>query len=127
MRRLLLILLMFVLPLQFSWAAVASVCAHEVTVGAAHLGHHEHKHEHAGAGTGASVGSEASDPKAAKASTADFDTDCGTCHGVGSAAVIDPPAFHQRGVGDPFAVRYLRHSADHVPDHLLRPPLTDLA
>ena len=32
------------LPLQFSWAAVAAYCGHETGQHAEHLGHHEHRH-----------------------------------------------------------------------------------
>lgn len=43
MRHSLAILLLTLLPLQFSWSAVITYCAHEVEVGAQqHFGHHEH-------------------------------------------------------------------------------------
>jgi hypothetical protein len=46
-RRFLAIVLLALLPLQFSWAAVASYCEHE-TQGqhAEHFGHHDHDHAH---------------------------------------------------------------------------------
>ena len=45
MRRWLSILLLVMLPFQFSWAAAASYCQHETGKLSSHFGHHEHKHE----------------------------------------------------------------------------------
>ena len=47
MRRWLLIFLLFLLPLQFSWAASASYCQHERDTRTQHWGHHEHSADHA--------------------------------------------------------------------------------
>ena len=44
MRRWFAILMLALLPLQFSWAAVAAYCGHETGQHAEHLGHHEHRH-----------------------------------------------------------------------------------
>ena len=44
MRRWLSILLLVVMPLQLSWAAVAAFCAHESSPKAPHFGHHAHAH-----------------------------------------------------------------------------------
>lgn len=85
MRRFLAVILLAMLPLQFSWAAVASYCEHETQAGAGHFGHHEHEH-HADIGTDA-------EPAAALEVSADVqgdkapgavDLDCGHCHGCGS-------------------------------------------
>ena len=94
MRRFLAIFLLALLPLQLSWAAVASYCAHETQVGAAHLGHHEHKHEHqADAGP-------AMDPVAGPVADTDaqgdkapgaIDLDCGHCHGTCGVMLTVPP------------------------------------
>lgn len=43
-RRLFVILLMIVLPVQFTWAASSGYCGHESGIAAKHFGHHEHKH-----------------------------------------------------------------------------------
>jgi len=40
------IFLLALLPLQFSWAAVASYCGHETQAGAEHFGHHDDPHPH---------------------------------------------------------------------------------
>jgi Protein of unknown function (DUF2946) len=75
MRRWLAILMLTLLPLQFSWAAVAAYCGHETGEQAQHLGHHEHQH----AGQAHSdKDSEPADPSA----PAGFDFDCGHCHGT---------------------------------------------
>ncbi|CAD5372710.1 Cobalt-zinc-cadmium resistance protein CzcI [Rubrivivax sp. A210] len=66
MRRCLAILLLALLPLQFSWAAVAGYCLHEADAKAWHLGHHEHEHGH-DAGAEKSLGA--------------ADLDCEQCHG----------------------------------------------
>ena len=77
MRRWLAIFMLVLLPLQFSWAAVAAYCGHETGQHAQHLGHHEHEHEHAGS---AKVDNDRvpADPSA----PAGFDLDCGHCHGT---------------------------------------------
>ncbi len=77
MRRWFAILMLALLPLQFSWAAVAAYCGHEFGEAAQHLGHHEHDHEH----TGVSGADEASAPSD-QGTPAGFDLDCGHCHGT---------------------------------------------
>ncbi len=74
MRRWLTILLLFMLPLQFSWAVAAAYCQHERDSGANHFGHHGqvHKGETAKA-------PEASSPDKQGALNAD-DADCTVCH-----------------------------------------------
>ncbi|MCE3608216.1 hypothetical protein LXA47_32115 [Massilia sp. P8910] len=65
MRRLLIIFLLFVFPLQVSWAAASAYCAHEPAASIAHPGHHQHADDHQ------------SDPDDAPFG---FDNDCGDCH-----------------------------------------------
>jgi hypothetical protein len=45
MKRLFLVLLMFLLPAQFAWALAGSYCTHEQTPGISHFGHHFHAHQ----------------------------------------------------------------------------------
>lgn len=45
MRRWFFVFLLVLMPLQFSWAALAAYCEHESGAQAQHLGHHEHEHE----------------------------------------------------------------------------------
>ena len=89
MRHLTAILLLAFLPLQFSWAAVASYCEHEPQAGATHVGHHEY---HADANSDA-------EPLPAAVATADvtgdeatgaMDLDCGHCHGYCSVMLMLP-------------------------------------
>lgn len=75
MRRWLAILMLTLLPLQFSWAAVAAYCGHESIQHAQHLGHHEH--QHAGQATDDEDGA-----PAYQSAPAGFDFDCGHCHGT---------------------------------------------
>ena len=99
MRRVLAIFLLAMLPLQFSWAAVASYCAHERQASTGHFGHHDHKHHaHAGsdAGPAADAGADlTSSPGEASGVKGDnlpgaMDLDCGHCHGTCSAMLTLP-------------------------------------
>jgi len=69
MRRLLVIFLLVLLPLQLSWASVAAYCAHESESQAQHFGHHDHQHQ-------ASQDQDNTDSKL----SGSIDSDCGTCH-----------------------------------------------
>lgn len=70
MKRLLLIFLLALFPLQASWAAVAAYCQHEEGAAAQHLGHHEHVHQASSADKRAPSGP----------STVGLDLDCAACH-----------------------------------------------
>ena len=76
MKRLLLVLTMLMLPLQFTWAAVNVYCQHETGAAAQHFGHHEHKHQAEGA-----------DSADAKALGGGIDGDCAACHASCAAAL----------------------------------------
>lgn len=45
MKRLVVLLLMLVLPLQIAWAAAGSYCTHEQSSATQHFGHHAHVHQ----------------------------------------------------------------------------------
>lgn len=45
MRRFLVLLMLCLLPLQISWAAVAEYCGHEQGKAAHHFGHHDEEHK----------------------------------------------------------------------------------
>ncbi|WP_239249904.1 hypothetical protein [Candidatus Nitrotoga sp. M5] len=45
MRRFILSLMMCLLPLQISWAAVAEYCGHEQSKAVQHFGHHDDEHK----------------------------------------------------------------------------------
>ncbi|MBU0588332.1 MAG: DUF2946 family protein [Gammaproteobacteria bacterium] len=67
MRRLLLILFLLALPLQFTWGAAARYCSHETVDSVSHFGHHSHVHQ--------TAVSDSAEPLASG-----DDTDCGYCH-----------------------------------------------
>jgi len=70
MIRYLAIFLLVLLPLQFSWAAVAGYCQHESEVTANHPGHHSHDHQAA----------DKHEPVKDGVSSAGVHQDCATCH-----------------------------------------------
>ena len=74
MRRWLTIILLALLPIQFSWAAVASYCEHEATTQTPHVGHHEHQH-HTDLDVNVDKDADAQKPAGG------VDLDCGQCHG----------------------------------------------
>jgi hypothetical protein len=112
MRRWLLIFVLALLPLQFSWAAVARYCGHEIGHDAAaasstHLGHHSHDHEAA-----------SGDPTP---NAAEVDDDCASCH-LGCAQPI--PMDHSSAMPALDAPRVARPHvmpASYVPPGLERP------
>lgn len=70
MRRWFIILLLTLLPLQLSWAAVSTYCQHETGAAAQHFGHHEHQHH---------ADEKAKDDTGTKTLGA-VDADCPSCH-----------------------------------------------
>lgn len=66
-KKLLLIFLLFALPFQYSWAAVAVYCQHEKTH-TSHFGHHSHQHV------------AQAEKSSEKNKLATLDDDCGYCH-----------------------------------------------
>jgi hypothetical protein len=70
MRRWLPILLLALLPLQLSWAAVSVYCQHETGAAAQHFGHHEHQHH---------AEEKSTDDTDAKILST-VDADCPVCH-----------------------------------------------
>lgn len=115
MRRLVLVFLMCLLPLQWGWAAAASVCAHERDQ--AHFGHHEHRH--------ASPADIAEDTAAGHGDEQPptFHPDCHACHGVGAAFMPAPLVAGHVSTGDEPASPYRRHLPEPPIEALLRPPL----
>lgn len=114
MKRLFAILLMLILPLQWSYAAVADYCQHEEVVAAQdHFGHHAHKHvEHV---------EKSPDDKAKKISFGDID--CPNCQHSTSFAIHDLPAAtipHASVAPITFLIQSIPHRS---PDNPFRPPL----
>lgn len=110
LRRLVLILLLAILPVQWTWAAAASVCQHEsIAAGETpHFGHHEHQHHDDGAGVdidGPGV-----------------DTDCPSCH-FAAPALLTPQAEAQPPLpAAAAATPYRRSVTAGLPERLIRPP-----
>ena len=77
MRRWLTLVLLVLLPIQFTWAAAAPYCQHEQAVDSFHPGHHAH--EHLPSTAGALQGDEAQDPGGAQDGMLTVDNDCGYC------------------------------------------------
>lgn len=81
-RRIVFILLLAILPVQFSWAAVSAYCRHETGAAAKHFGHHEHQHQsqHQSQHQNQHKADDDSSLKDKKAaSSAQADKDCGSC------------------------------------------------
>ncbi len=87
MRRWLLIFLVVLLPMQLSWAAVASYCQHESSTATTtqHVGHHEHQHE------AEAASANNSDKSTHPSSAGAVDVDCGTCHAGCCTAMLQSP------------------------------------
>ena len=123
MRRIALILLMALLPLQSIWAAAVNACPQERLSAGEHAADpaHEHAHEHAGIAT--VTDDVSADTRGNTGSTAGS-----SCHGHGNAAVLAEglvtAAVSAVGmVPSPYA----RFVADHFPESPLRPPVLQLA
>ncbi|MYM91950.1 hypothetical protein GTP91_32830, partial [Rugamonas sp. FT82W] len=67
MKKILLIVLLTILPIQYAWSMAAVYCRHEPAK-AAHFGHHGHQHQ-------AQAGDDAGQDKPAK-----VHSDCEVCH-----------------------------------------------
>lgn len=120
MRRLLIVLIVLMLPLQWSTAAVAAYCGHEVEASAQkHLGHHEHEH-HNEASSGAQSESDTTDQAA-------FDADCPTCHFLATPAIFSSDAVANLPPTPQSIAPYVGAVTERYPDTPFRPPLTFLA
>lgn len=115
MHRLVAILILILLPVQWTFAAVGSYCRHEAAVAAkSHVGHHEHEHEHA-------------KPVKAdgKGDSGTFeDQDCPTCH---YSFVYGVSAIEMASLPDVATAPILFRShliPDRSPDNPFRPPHT---
>lgn len=75
MKRLVIILMLMLFPLQATWAAIGAYCQHESDVAAQHFGHHAHQHK-------------ADEGKTKKGALPKFDADCAFCCVSGIAHFI---------------------------------------
>ena len=129
MRRFFVILLLALLPFQFSWAAVASYCGHETQVGATHLGHHEHQHqEDVSFGDYLDTGLSGTDDAGANGTApGGTDLDCGHCHGYCSVMLIAPPHIPAAFSAAPPKITRDEGGASHAPTPPDRPQWSSLA
>ncbi len=96
MRKLLAVLMLLALPLQFSWAVAASYCQHEEGQAVQHFGHHHHQHQQVSAD-----GKEAGGKSPLQAHA-----DCSACHlscpaAAASSAAVSVVAPASLVAGDP--------------------------
>lgn len=123
MQRIVLVLLLMLLPVQWTWAAAASICRHETNIHANHFGHHEHRHDHP---TSVTPSSDAADDTQTQ-SESGIHADCATCHAAVPGLMM-PPA-DVLGVPLPHLALtpYQRSVTTGVPERLIRPPHVRLA
>ena len=116
MKRYLLILLLVLLPLQFSWAVAGAYCAHEEAA-APHFGHHVHKHDDTRDGDTRDDGKH----EAKKIQAGLDDGDCDYCHHVPSNAIAPAAsALAHPGQTAHILADSPRYSS-HIPDLIPRP------
>lgn len=72
-RRVLFIIMLVLLPIQFVWGAATGYCQHEEQSAASHFGHHVHKHQ-------GKSGKTSESDKEAKNAFGGADPDCPDCH-----------------------------------------------
>ena len=94
MRRFLLLLLLCLLPLQISWAAVAEYCGHEQDKAAQHFGHHDDEHK-------ASSAKPDPDKQPEK-----FNLGHDHCHMSGYLGFLNEAAFHTSALPTQPSLRY---------------------
>ncbi|KQV85084.1 hypothetical protein ASD15_08155 [Massilia sp. Root351] len=122
MRKLFLILLLAVLPLQYAWSAAAAYCGHEQEQ-SQHFGHHAHQHN---AQAGAHDGDDASGDGDGAADggghsgkppgNAKVHADCAVCHHAVQASILagmaTPPDTASAGYPPSSDLRFTSHIAD---------------
>lgn len=117
MRRWLPILLIVLLPLQFSWAATAAYCQHERAASTQHIGHHGHEHKNRAEQSAAKNKSQESSTLGSMVS----DSDCGYCHlSTIKSVVMDSPKLSEVSGLEPQIVMVVRLQT-REPDRLERP------
>jgi hypothetical protein len=110
-RRLGIIFLMMLLPLQLTWGAAARYCSHETSNSAGHVGHHVHVHQ-----------TVVTDDGVAGPSVDGDDTDCGYCHLLGHAQPLIGNASSVTATAARGCVSAeISPPSCHVPDEIERP------
>jgi hypothetical protein len=112
MRRLLAIIVLFVLPLQWSFAAVAEYCQHETPPAAqSHLGHHDKQ------------GADKATDSGKTNSGVPGDFDCPMCHHLCASAVFLDASTSIAVLGGGPYFDLLHPIPQHPPENPFRPPL----
>jgi hypothetical protein len=119
MRRFLLIFMMLLLPLQWSWAAAGSVCEHESN--GTHFGHHQHEHQ------AATDAIDQADDDHDGGDAFGNHPDCEACHGLCAGMVSSPADTGPAWTADRPAPACGRYLPDPPVGSLLRPPLALVA
>lgn len=118
MRKLFLILLLAILPLQYAWSAAAAYCAHEQGK-SQHFGHHAHQHN-AQAETAHDDDADNNDVDGngdgQPAGKAKVHADCAVCHHAVQASLLaamaPPPTAAGAAYPPPSDPRFSSHIAD---------------
>ena len=108
-KKLLLIFLLALLPLQFCWAAAAAYCQHDGEKAVQHLGHHTHQHD---AASGLPDGG---------GSVTDAHADCGYCHLSCQPSFLTTMPEVALPTGPAYGEPPVRTYSSHIPDGLRRP------
>ena len=108
-KKLLLIFLLALLPLQFCWAAAAAYCQHEGEETTQHFGHHSHQHD-------AQADLPDEGDKVVK-----VHADCGYCHLSGQASFLTAAPAVALPTDSTHAELPVRSYSSHIPDGLRRP------
>ncbi len=117
MHRWITILLLALLPLHLSWAAVAPYCAYEAAAQMQeHFGHHDHA---------AAASPQADDESGAAADAAQ--PDCGQCHNHCTGVLVVPAIVQGAGIADVLAPDQAASAADQIPTPPERPQWARLA
>jgi hypothetical protein len=112
MRKCLFVLLLVILPLQFSWGAAAPYCRHPSGTGDAHFGHHQHQQK--------SVAADKTLDLKIKTVLA-ADDDCVVCHLHPTQPTLELLPKFSELVVDPPGLVDLSRFRSHVPLGLERP------
>lgn len=108
-KKLLLIFLLALLPLQFSWAAAAAYCQHEGEKSTQHFGHHAHQHD-------AQTDLPDDADKVVK-----VHADCGYCHLSCQVSFLTAVPEVALPTGATHVEKPVRPYSSHIPDGLQRP------
>jgi hypothetical protein len=113
-RRLVVVILMLLLPLQATWGMAASYCQHEREANVGHFGHHTHQHQGGADSAENATGNVANG----------VDVDCEVCHlGTVPMVIATTGASAIVTSAGPPTTRVPAYDS-HVPDGLERPNRT---